>query len=192
NFNDARNGAGSWLPCASEAERIAARALLLFRALPDHAGISLQRHQRFAGIGPFLQFLDRDVIERLPTGAAREQRAGDVDHMRRARSFEDDRRAAVRAETSRGFGRRILIPREAGLAPGDTKTLAPASDIGCIGRAMRAAARGRMIVPGPSRRHVDLKGDLAAQALAGGRLAEGYGFGLFLFGFFFRKHGELL
>ena len=45
-------------------------ALLLFRALPDHAGISLQRHQRFAGVGPFLQLLDRDVIERLPPGAA--------------------------------------------------------------------------------------------------------------------------
>ena len=62
-------------------------ALLLFRTLPDHAGISLQRHQRFAGVGPFLQFLDRDVIERLPAGTAREQRAGNVDHVRRARAL---------------------------------------------------------------------------------------------------------
>src|SRR6185312_545811 len=38
-------------------------ALLPFRALPDHAGITFQRHQRLAGVGPFLQFLDGDVIE---------------------------------------------------------------------------------------------------------------------------------
>src|ERR1700722_5362296 len=40
-------------------------ALLLFRALADHAGKALQRPQRVAGIGPFLHLLDRDVIERL-------------------------------------------------------------------------------------------------------------------------------
>ena len=45
-------------------------ALLLFRALPDHARKTFQGHQRLAGIGPFLQFLDRDVIERLAAGAA--------------------------------------------------------------------------------------------------------------------------
>jgi hypothetical protein len=61
---------------AREFKGIIARcALLLFRALPDHAGKSLQRHQRLAGIGPFLQLLDRDVVERLPAGALREQRA---------------------------------------------------------------------------------------------------------------------
>src|SRR5689334_9815519 len=49
-------------------ERIFARgAAFLLRALPDHAGKALQRHQRLAGIGPFLQFLDCDVIERLAT-----------------------------------------------------------------------------------------------------------------------------
>src|SRR6186713_2092100 len=45
-----------------------------------------------------------------------------------------------------------------------------------------------MIVPGPARRHVDLEGDLAAQALAGGRLAERDGLGLLFFRFFIRKH----
>src|SRR5437868_2159716 len=110
-----------------------------------------------------MQFLARDVIERLPPGAAGEQRARDVDHMRRARAFIGDRRAAMRAETAHGLGGLVLIAREAGLALDDTKTFAPASDIGCIGRAMRAAARRRMIVPGPARRHVDLEGDLAAQ-----------------------------
>src|SRR3954463_1026628 len=112
--------------------------------------------------------------------------------MRRARAFIGNRRAAARAETSCGFGRRVLIAREAGLALGDTKTLAPASDIGGIGRAMRAAARRRMIVPGPARRHVDLEGDLAAQALAGGGLAERDGLGFFLFKFWFRKHFRAL
>src|SRR4051794_6075650 len=66
---------------------IIAGALFPFRALPDHAGKTLQRHQRRAGIGPFLQLLDRDVIERLPAGATRKQRARNVDHVRRARSF---------------------------------------------------------------------------------------------------------
>src|SRR5262245_50076992 len=74
---------------------LAFRALLLFRALPDHAGIALQRHQRLAGPGPFLQLLDGDVVERLPPGAAGEQRAGNVDHVRRARALEDNRRAAM-------------------------------------------------------------------------------------------------
>ncbi len=60
------------------------RAALLLRALPDHAGKAFQRHQRLAGIGPFLQLFDGDVIERLPPGAAREQRARNVDHVRRA------------------------------------------------------------------------------------------------------------
>ena len=45
-------------------------APLSFRTLPDHAGKALQRHQRLAGISPFLQLLDGDVIERLPSGAA--------------------------------------------------------------------------------------------------------------------------
>jgi hypothetical protein len=51
---------------------LAIPTFLLFRALPDHAGKAFQRHQRLAGVGPFLQFLDCDVIERLPAGATRE------------------------------------------------------------------------------------------------------------------------
>src|SRR5215471_13776556 len=65
----------------------AGRAPLLFRALPDHAWEALQRHQRFAGISPFLQFIDCDVIERLPARAFGEQSARDVHHVRRARAL---------------------------------------------------------------------------------------------------------
>ena len=49
-----------------------------------------------------------------------------------------------------------------------------------------------MIVPGPARRHVDLEGDLAAQALAGGGLAKHDGFGFLLLEFLFWKHREIL
>src|SRR6266700_1383007 len=55
-------------PRPSSKHSVMIEALLLFRALPDHAGKTLQRHQRLAGISPFLQFLDRDVIERLAAG----------------------------------------------------------------------------------------------------------------------------
>src|SRR5882757_7165124 len=139
-------------------------AFLLFRALPDHARKTFQRHQRLAAVGPFLQFLDRDVIERLPPGAAGKQRARDVDHVWRARAFVEQRRAAMRAEMARGA--LVLVARDRRLAFGDTETLASTANIVRIRRAMRAAACGRMVVPGPARRNVDLEADLSAQALA--------------------------
>src|SRR5665213_534623 len=83
--------------------------LFLLRALPDHAGKAFQRHQRLAGIGPVLQLLDRDVIERLPAGTAREQRARDVHHVRRARAFIEQRRAAAGAEAADGLGGLVLV-----------------------------------------------------------------------------------
>src|SRR5258707_14352491 len=131
------------------------------------------------------------MIERLAAGAAGEQRAGNVDHVRRTATLVDDGRAALGAKAARGLGRLVLETREAVLALGDAETLAPASDISRVNSAMRAAARRRMIMPGPARRHVNLKGDLAAQALPGGGLAGGYGFGFLFggFGFFFGKHG---
>src|SRR5713226_5913870 len=116
-------------------------ALLPFRTLPDHAGKTLQRHQRLARIGPLLQFLDRDVIERLAAGSAGKKRARDVHHVRRTRALVSKRRAAMRAEAARGFCGLVLIARDGSLAPGDAKPLAPASDIGRVRRAMRAPAR---------------------------------------------------
>src|SRR5664279_2702370 len=95
--------------------------LLLFRALPDHARKTLQRHQRFAGPGPFLQFLDRDMVERLAAGTPGKQRARDVDHMRRARALVNQRRAAARTEAARGFCRLVFVAHLAAqaLAGGD-------------------------------------------------------------------------
>src|SRR5579871_2175775 len=87
-------------------------AWLLLAAMPDHAGKAFERHQRLAGIGPFLQFLDRDVIERLPAGAIGEQRAGNVDHVRRARAFVNQGRAAAPAEGTRGSGRGVFEARD--------------------------------------------------------------------------------
>src|SRR5438552_11824985 len=98
-------------------ERIlSTRALLPFRALPDHARKTLQRHQRLAGIGPLLQLLDGDMIERLPTGAPGEQRARDIDHMRRAWAFIEQRRAAKRAKAAHGLCRLVLVACDPGLA----------------------------------------------------------------------------
>src|SRR5262249_19150529 len=88
-----------------------------------------------------------------------------VDHVRRTRALVKQGRTADRAEAARGT--LVLVARDQPLSLDDAEALAPAADIGGIRRAMRAAARCGMIVPGPARRHVDLKCDLAAQALAG-------------------------
>src|SRR5580698_8056099 len=113
----------SWL-CAAELERVVTgTALFLFRALPDHAGKTFQRHQRLTGIGPFLQFLDRDVIERPPAGAARKQRARDVHHVRRARALVSERRAAADTEAAYGFRGLVLVTRDGGFALGDAEAL---------------------------------------------------------------------
>src|SRR5438034_4438842 len=74
----------------------------------------------------------------------------------------------MRAKAARGFCGLVLEAPDGGLAPGDAKPLAPASDIGRVSRAMGAPARRRMIVPGPARGHIDLETDFSAQALAGG------------------------
>src|SRR3954463_14911571 len=102
------HGCIAWERVQSE-HPLAIGPLLLFRALPDHARKAFQRHQRLAGIGPFLKLLDRDVIERLAAGALLEKSAGDVDHVRPARALIDDRCAAMRAEAARGLGDLVLV-----------------------------------------------------------------------------------
>src|ERR1700690_121181 len=102
---------------------LAVAAILLLRALPDHPGKTPQRPRGPAGLGPFLQLLDGDMIERLPAGAAGKKRARDVDHVRRARAFVRQRRAAACAEAARGFRGLILVARDPRLALGDAKAL---------------------------------------------------------------------
>src|SRR5262245_43836992 len=53
-----------------------------FRAGPHDARIPLQGTQPFVAIGPFRRVLDGDVIERFATGAAVEQGARYVHHLR--------------------------------------------------------------------------------------------------------------
>src|SRR5258708_22870820 len=72
------------------------------------------------------------------------------------------------AEAAHGVCGLVHEARDGSLAPGDAQTLAPASDIGGVGRAMGAPARRRMIMPGPARGHIDLERDFSAQALTGG------------------------
>src|SRR5260370_39847954 len=84
------------------------------------------------------------------------------------RAFIKQRRAAMRTKAAHGLCHVVLVARDPGLAFCHPEALAPASDIGRIGRAMGAPALGRMIVPGPARRRVDLEADLSAQALTGG------------------------
>src|SRR5262249_55235276 len=114
---------------------------------------------------------------RLAAGALVEQRAGDIDHVRAARTLIGDRRTAMGAEAARGLGDLVRVAGERGFARGDAEALLPAPDIGRIGRTMGAARGGGVIVPGPARRNVDLEGDLAAQALPGGGARSDCGFG---------------
>src|SRR6476646_750522 len=106
------------------------------RALPDDAWKALQRHQLLAGIGPFLQLFDRHVIERLPAGTAGKKRARNVDHVWRSRARVEERRAAIFAEAARGLRRPVLEMRDVRFPAHNTEALAPASDIGRVGRAM--------------------------------------------------------
>src|ERR1700761_5417861 len=53
------------------------------RPFPDDTWKALERDQRAAAIGPFGHLVDRDVIARLAIGAAVEDRARDIHHLRR-------------------------------------------------------------------------------------------------------------
>src|SRR5262245_19733386 len=110
---------------------------LLFGALPEHAGIALERHKPLAGIGPVLLLLEGDVIDRLAASAALKERARNVDHVPRAPALVDQRRAATPAETSHGARCLLLETANFAFASGDTKALAPGADVGRVNGAMR-------------------------------------------------------
>src|SRR6516164_10871731 len=67
---------------------------------------------------------------------------------------------------ARGFRGLVLETRNIRFAAYDAKALAPAPDIGRVGRAVRAPAGGRVVVPGPASGNIDLEADASAQALA--------------------------
>src|SRR3981081_3103613 len=141
-------------------------ALVLFRALPHHAGKTLQRRQRLAGIGPLLQLFDGNMVERLPPGAAMEKRARDVDHMRRTRALIEQRRTASRAKASRGFCSLVFEAGNPGHSLDDAKTLAPTADVSGLSGTMPPPACAGMIVPGPAGGIIDLEANRAAKATA--------------------------
>ena len=53
-----------------------------------------------------------------------------------------------------------------GTTAGDPEALAPAPDIGRVGRAVGTPARRRMIMPCPARGDIDLEANASAQAFA--------------------------
>src|SRR5258706_13925122 len=71
----------------------------------------------------------------------------------------------MRAEAAPGLCGLVLEACDGSIALGDAKTLAPASYIRGVGRAMRAPARRRMIMPGPPRGRVDLERDFSAHGI---------------------------
>src|SRR6516225_7430851 len=77
-----------------------ARAPARFRAFPDDTGIALEGDKPVARVGPILKLLDRHVIAGLAAGAAGEECPWDIDHVRRALAFVEQRRAAPGAEAS--------------------------------------------------------------------------------------------
>jgi hypothetical protein len=97
------------------------------RARPDDARETLQRIQPLAAIGPIGRLLDGDVIARLPSGALIEERARDVDHLRRVGALVEERRAAARAETAHRPRGLVPEPGDAGRALGDAEPASPSS-----------------------------------------------------------------
>ena len=139
------------------------RPPLLARPRPHHARIALERHEPLSAVGPVLRLVDADMIDRLTPGAAVKQRARDVDHVARACTLVDQRRAAAPAEAARCACRLVLVARDFVLAGRHAKALTPHTHIGRIDRAMREPARARVVMPGPEGRIVDLERDRAAE-----------------------------
>src|SRR5215469_2540714 len=133
-----------------------ARASVRFRAFPDDTGIALQGDKPVACIGPILKLLDGHVIAGLAAGTADEECPRDIDHVRRALVFVEQRRAAPGAEASGRLRCRILEASDASSALRHAGVLAPTADIGRIRGAVRATACRGVIVPGPKSGKVDL------------------------------------
>src|ERR1700674_3933206 len=97
------------------------------------------------------------MIKRLAPGAAREQSAGNVYHVRRKFTFIRQRRAATTAKAARGTRSFVFVASDNFLAVGYAKALAPTTDVGGIGCAMCNPTCGGMIVPSPTCGEIDLQ-----------------------------------
>src|ERR1044072_1852494 len=74
---------------------------LLPRALPHHAGISLERRKLLATVCPFRRFGQREMIARLAAGARFEQSTRNVHPFGGAGGLERERRSRGAREGSR-------------------------------------------------------------------------------------------
>src|SRR6516164_11286537 len=97
-----------------------ARAPARFRAFPDDTGIALEGNEPFTGVRPILKLLDRHVIAGLAAGAAGEERARDIDHMRRAPALVEQRRATSATEAPGRLRFRILEANDVSVTLGHT------------------------------------------------------------------------
>jgi hypothetical protein len=148
----------------------------LLRAFPNNPGKTIERNERLAGVGPFAQFVDSDMITRLSASPMIEQRTRNIDHMRRARAPVEERSATASAEAACGACRFVFVARNFTRALGDAEALAPAPYVGRVGRAVREPTCACVIVPGPARWKVDFNMNQATKALAGHAIRP---FGLF-------------
>src|SRR6187551_1057783 len=106
--------ADRWVPRTSrgmtgelEVERFG--PLLLPRPFDHHPRIALQRAQRLAGPGPVGLLGEVEVVAGFAAGAGSEQRARDVDHLRRAGALVEQGRAAAGAEAAGGPRLGVLV-----------------------------------------------------------------------------------
>ena len=103
------------------------------------------------------------MIKRLAPRAAREQSAGDVYHVRRKFTFVRQRCATTTAKAACGARSFVFVASDNFLAVSYAKALAPATDIGGIGRAVRKPACVGMIVPSPACREINLQTNRPAE-----------------------------
>ena len=146
-------------------------ARLPFRTIPNNPGETLERDQPFAQVGPFRHLFNADVVARPSAGAVFEKSTRHIYHMRGARAFIANRRAAARAKTAGCAGGGVFKKRDIGLPLGNAEAAPPTADVGGVGSAVGMTTRGGMVMPGPAGGKIDLNVHLAAKALTwhGGR-----------------------
>src|SRR5262249_19793630 len=96
------------------------------------------------------------VVAGLAANTAGEECPGDIHHVGPALALIEQRRTAAGAKASGRLRLGVLEASDASLTLRHAGVLAPTADIGRIRGAVRATARGGVIVPGPKCGKVDL------------------------------------